>query len=104
MPPVFRQLLGAAFALMVLLSDAANAQTELPSQFFPGIIGDDDIHSLGAVLTGAHPGRTSDEQITYHFNNNGTAAADMALAKIVFDRAREDGRGTEIDIPVPGMQ
>jgi len=52
----------------------------------------------------AIPGRTSDEQITYHFNNNGTAAADMALAKIVFDRAREDGRGTEIDIPVPGMQ
>ena len=69
-----------------------------------GIITDDDIHSLGSVLAGTHPGRTSDEQITYHFNNNGTAAADMALAKIVFDRAREEGRGTEIDIPVPGTQ
>ncbi len=69
-----------------------------------GIITEDDIHALGAVLTGAHPGRTSDDQITYHFNNNGTAAADMALAKIVFDRAKEDGRGTELDIPVPGTQ
>jgi len=69
-----------------------------------GIITQDDIHSLGSVLAGTHPGRTSDDQITYHFNNNGTAAADMAIAKIVFDRAKEDGRGTEIDIPVPGMQ
>ena len=69
-----------------------------------GIITEDDIHSLGSILTGAHPGRTSDEQITYHFNNNGTAAADMALAKIVFDRAKERGRGNEMDIPIPGTQ
>ncbi len=69
-----------------------------------GIISYDDVHALGEVLSGAHPGRTSEDQITYHFNNNGTAAADMAIAKIVFDRAREDGRGTEIDIPVPGTQ
>ena len=69
-----------------------------------GIISEEDINSLGAVLTGGHPGRTSEEQITYHFNNNGTAAADMALAKIVFDRAKELGRGTELDIPVPGTQ
>jgi len=69
-----------------------------------GIIGPEDIHALGAVLSGAHPGRTSDDQITFHFNNNGTAAADMAMAKVVFDRAKEEGRGTEIDIPVPGTQ
>jgi alanine dehydrogenase len=69
-----------------------------------GIITEDDIHSLGSILTGTHPGRTSDEQITYHFNNNGTAAADMALAKIVFDRAKEQGRGNEMDIPIPGTQ
>lgn len=69
-----------------------------------GIITMDDVQSLGAILAGHHPGRETDEQITYHFNNNGTAAADLAIAKIVFDRAREEGRGTEIDIPVPGMQ
>ena len=69
-----------------------------------GIISFEDVHALGEVLTGSHPGRTGNDQITYHFNNNGTAAADMALAKIVFDRAREDGRGMEIDIPVPGTQ
>ncbi len=69
-----------------------------------GIITEEDIYSLGSVLSGTKPSRTSDEQITYHFNNNGTAAADMALAKIVFDRAKEQGRGTELDIPVPGTQ
>lgn len=69
-----------------------------------GVITPDEIHPLGAILSGTHPGRTSDEQITFHFNNNGTAAADMALAKVVFERAKNEGRGIEIDIPIPGTQ
>ena len=69
-----------------------------------GLITWDKIFSLGAVLNGDHPGRTSDEQVTYHFNNNGTAAADLALAQIVYLHAREDGRGMEIEIPAPGTQ
>ena len=69
-----------------------------------GLITWDKIFALGAVLNGDHPGRTSDEQVTYHFNNNGTAAADLALAQIVYNHAREDGRGMEIEIPAPGTQ
>jgi alanine dehydrogenase len=69
-----------------------------------GIITWEKIHQLGEVLTGAFPGRTSDEQITYHANNNGTGAADMALAKAVSDRCREMGRGIEIDVPIIGEQ
>ena len=69
-----------------------------------GLIDWDKIFSLGAVLNGDHPGRTSDEQVTYHFNNNGTAAADLALAQIVYNRAREEGRGIELEIPAPGTQ
>ena len=69
-----------------------------------GLITWDKIVPLGAVLNGDHPGRTSDEQVTYHFNNNGTAAADLALAQIVYERARKDGRGMEIEIPTPGTQ
>jgi len=69
-----------------------------------GLITWDKIFALGAVLNGDHPGRTSDEQITYHFNNNGTAAADLALAMVVYNRAKEEGRGMEIEIPVPGTQ
>jgi alanine dehydrogenase len=69
-----------------------------------GIIGWDKIVELGEILAGTHPGRTSDEQITYHANNNGTAAADLAIAKWVYDECRRLGRGTEIEIPVPGSQ
>ena len=69
-----------------------------------GLIAWDKIFALGAVLNGDHPGRTSDEQVTYHFNNNGTAAADLALAQIVYNHAREEGRGMEIEVPAPGTQ
>ncbi len=69
-----------------------------------GIIGWDKIVELGDILTGKHPGRTSDQQITYHANNNGTAAADMAIAKYVYDECRRMKRGTELEIPVPGEQ
>ncbi len=69
-----------------------------------GIISRDRIIGLGDVAAGRHPGRTADDQITYHFNNNGTAAADLAIAKVVYDRAVADGRGTELDIAPPGLQ
>ncbi len=69
-----------------------------------GIITEDQIIGLGDIAAGLHKGRTSDDQITYHFNNNGTAAADLAIAKIVYDRAKEDGRGQQLGIAVPGTQ
>lgn len=63
-----------------------------------GIISVDDVYELGDLATGRHPGRTSDDQITYHKNNNGTGASELALAMLAFRRAREEGRGTEIDL------
>jgi ornithine cyclodeaminase/alanine dehydrogenase-like protein (mu-crystallin family) len=69
-----------------------------------GVIGWDKIVELGDILAGNHPGRTNDDQITYHANNNGTAAADMAIAKWVYDECRRLKRGMEIDLPVPGSQ
>jgi ornithine cyclodeaminase/alanine dehydrogenase-like protein (mu-crystallin family) len=50
------------------------------------------------------PGRTSDEQITFHANNNGTAAADLAIAQWVYEQCREMGRGSPIQLPRPGDQ
>ncbi|MGE5539566.1 MAG: ornithine cyclodeaminase family protein [Gemmatimonas sp.] len=69
-----------------------------------GIIGWDKIVELGEILAGMHPGRTTDQQITYHANNNGTAAADMAIAKWVYDECRRLKRGMDIELPVPGTQ
>ena len=63
-----------------------------------GLIKMEEVYELGDLATGKHPGRTSDEQITYHKNNNGTGSSEMALAMLAYRRAREEGRGTEIDL------
>ena len=65
-----------------------------------GIIGWNKIHELGEILDG----RTSDEQITFHANNNGTAAADLAIAQWVYEQCRRMGRGSPIELPRPGDQ
>ncbi len=69
-----------------------------------GVIGWDKIVELGDIVAGKHPGRTADGQITYHANNNGTAAADLAIAQYVYETCRRLGRGTVLEIPVPGTQ
>lgn len=81
-----------------------DSQAGLIEPIEAGIIGWDKIHQLGELLTGVFPGRTNDDQITYHANNNGTGAADMALAKAVSDRCRQMGRGVEIELPIIGEQ
>jgi ornithine cyclodeaminase/alanine dehydrogenase-like protein (mu-crystallin family) len=47
---------------------------------------------LGDVLTGAHPGRTSADEITV-FESLGIAVEDLFAAEYVVRRARETGRG-----------
>jgi len=69
-----------------------------------GIIHREKVQALGAIIAGKHPGRTDESQVTFHFNNAGTAAADMAIAKTVYDRAVKDGRGKELVIAAPGTQ
>lgn len=51
---------------------------------------------LGEVLTGAKPGRTSDEEITL-FKSLGIAVEDLAAAKHLYDKARETGAGTWVN-------
>ena len=53
-------------------------------------------------MSGAFAGRTRDDEITYHANNNGTAAADLAIAKFVYDRCKALGRGIALELPVAG--
>lgn len=64
-----------------------------------GVISWDKIHELGELVSGAFPGRTADDQITWHANNNGTAAADLAIAKRVYERCKSLSRGLPIDLP-----
>jgi ornithine cyclodeaminase/alanine dehydrogenase len=52
---------------------------------------------LGEVVTGKKEGRISAEEITI-FKSNGLAVQDVATAKLVYDKAVEQGIGTEIRI------
>jgi ornithine cyclodeaminase/alanine dehydrogenase-like protein (mu-crystallin family) len=65
-----------------------------------GIVSWDKIHELGELVSGAFAGRTDQDQITYHANNNGTAAADLAIAKRVYEICKSLGRGISLDLPV----
>jgi ornithine cyclodeaminase/alanine dehydrogenase-like protein (mu-crystallin family) len=51
---------------------------------------------LGDVLTGAIPGRTSDEEITI-YESLGIAVEDLAAAEYVVRRAEETGAGTRVE-------
>jgi ornithine cyclodeaminase/alanine dehydrogenase-like protein (mu-crystallin family) len=47
------------------------------------------------VLTGAHAGRSSDDELTV-FKSLGLAVEDLAAAELVVRKARERGAGTEV--------
>ncbi len=59
-----------------------------------------DPHSLievGEVLSGAHPGRTSPDEITV-YKSTGHAVEDAATARLVYDRARAEGVGVALPL------
>ena len=85
-------------------SVAQDQQAGLWDPLQAGIITWEKIHELGEILNSGFPGRTSDDQVTYHANNNGTAAADLALAMHVYWRAKQEHRGITIELPEPGCQ
>ncbi|ADJ15031.1 ornithine cyclodeaminase family protein [Halalkalicoccus jeotgali] len=62
-----------------------------------GAVGSDHLHGeLGDVLVGAVEGRTDDEEITV-FDSGGTGIETVAAAHMLYERAREAGRGTGIE-------
>ena len=60
-----------------------------------GIIKEDDIVSIGDIITGRKQGRTSDSDITV-FKSVGISAQDVAVAKLVYDRALKENIGQDI--------
>ncbi len=57
---------------------------------------DHEVAELGAVASGAHPGRTSDEQVTV-CDLTGTGAQDTAIARFAYARAITEGLGNDIE-------
>ena len=63
-----------------------------------GLVTDDDLEvELGDVVAGSHPGRTSDDEVTV-FDSGGTGIETVAAAHMLYERAREAGRGTPLSI------
>ncbi|MDT9600498.1 ornithine cyclodeaminase family protein [Sphingosinicella rhizophila] len=62
-----------------------------------GLIGQDAVTPIGAVLNGSQTGRTSADQITI-FDSSGIGVQDLAIAAFAVERARALDLGTEVDI------
>ena len=63
-----------------------------------GAVGPEHIKAeLGEVLSGAHPGRESADELTV-FKSLGIAVEDLAAAELVLRRARERGVGVEVEL------
>lgn len=52
---------------------------------------------LGELVSGKKPGRTTDGEITL-FKSVGLAIEDISVAKLVYDRARASGIGTDLPL------
>jgi ornithine cyclodeaminase len=55
------------------------------------------VAELGEIVSGGVPGRTSEPEITV-FKSLGLAVEDLAAAHLAYQRAREQGRGVEVDL------
>jgi alanine dehydrogenase len=62
-----------------------------------GLVDATAITPLGMVLTGAHPGRQSAEEITL-FDGTGVGLQDLAVAGVAVRRALERGLGSPVEI------
>ena len=98
--PHTRELDGPTVAASTLIVDSRESAENEAGDYLlaveEGAIRRDHIAAeLGHVLTGDHPGRTSDDEITL-FKSLGIAIEDLAAADHVVRKAREQGVGAEV--------
>lgn len=62
-----------------------------------GLISEDEITSIGEVINGTHPGRSSDTEITL-FDGTGVGLQDLAVASVAARLAEESGKAQQIQL------
>lgn len=82
-------------ASVVLVDDAAKCAAQC-GPVIEGELTAAELVEIGTVLTGAHPGRTSDDEIVL-FHSMGVGLQDAAAAAAAFETARALGLGTSVD-------
>jgi len=85
----------------VYVPDLRNRVTQDAGSFLhaldEGVVTEDHVHAeLGDVIAGNAPGRESDDDVTV-FDSGGTGIETVAAAHMLYERARERDRGTEIE-------
>lgn len=83
----------------VVVDDIAQAEGsgEVNVPLRDGLLHIDDLQvNLGEIVAGLKSGRTTDQEITI-FDSTGLAIQDVALARVVYDAARAQGVGRNID-------
>jgi ornithine cyclodeaminase/alanine dehydrogenase-like protein (mu-crystallin family) len=73
-----------------------NQQRELLDLIKEGKFGWSKICELGQVLTGAHPGRTGEQQIIYYKSNTGVGIQFAAAGALIYEECRKKGLGREL--------
>ena len=73
-------------------------QAEFVDRIERGIVKLEDLHELGELLAGKCRGRKDEEEITLFKNNTGMGIQFAATARLVFDKAKEKGIGTELPL------
>lgn len=95
--PTARELDTETVATATLVVDRReSALNEAGDLLLAGFGGERIAAELGEVLSGAHPGRTRDDELTV-FKSLGLAVEDLAAAELVVRKARGQGAGTEIE-------
>lgn len=82
----------------VVVDDMAQAvhSGEVNVPISEGVLKPEEIYAqIGEILTGAKPGRTSNEEITI-FDSTGLAIQDVSTGTIVYKRALELGKGLKL--------
>lgn len=61
------------------------------------LIAEADVHQIGAVINGTHPGRTSADEITL-FDGTGVGLQDLAVADAIVETALAQGQATRVPL------
>lgn len=78
--------------------EQATRSGEINVPLTKGIIKEENIYaSVGEIVAGLKPGRTDDKEITV-FDSTGLAIQDIAVAKILYEKAKKLKIGTEVNL------
>jgi ornithine cyclodeaminase/alanine dehydrogenase-like protein (mu-crystallin family) len=87
---------------IIVVNSKASVRLDKQPELYPhlrrGTLDWDDIYEIGDLLVKRKiHGRSTSSQITYHNNNVGMGIQFAALGRLLYERAKDTKRGTEVD-------